>query len=175
MSTSADIESLFSRCDGDAERFQKIRAESEWARARWPLLNAIELHADTQHQPWHVALSDDASAFAAGTSGLRVACDGAVAVSTLPFAARPTRISDVFDGDSVWPRPSTKAVFATDRPVDARYADEADRSSDTLKKWFDQSTAPDSREPLVRLFDRLRADTTEAGTLARIPLWTIRP
>ncbi|WP_175855852.1 BcsR/BcsP family cellulose biosynthesis protein [Burkholderia anthina] len=166
MSTSADIESLFSRCGDDAERFQKIRAESEWARARWPLLNTIELHADTQHQPWRAALSDDAR---------RVACDGAGAVSTLPFAARPTRIPDVFDGDSVSPRPSAKDLFATDHPVDTRCADEADRSSGTLKKWFDQSTAPDSQESLVRLFERLRADTTEAGTPARFPLRPIRP
>lgn len=174
MSTSADIESLFIRCGGRAERFRKIRAESEWARARWPLLDAIELHARTQHQQQHqhsrAASSHDVpDRFAACASGQ------APAALALPFAARPTRTSDAFDGDVVWPPPSRKSLFATDHPFDTRHVDEADRSSDTLKQRFDQSTAPDTLEPLVRLFDRLRADTTEEDTPARFPLRTVRP
>ncbi|WP_175717724.1 hypothetical protein [Burkholderia anthina] len=176
MSTSADIETLFSRDGGDAEHLQKIRAESEWARARWPLLNVIELHADPRRPHSHAASSHEVPDQLVGSAvGLRLACDAVTAASALPFAARPTRTFDALGDACVWPLPSAKAMFATDRSLDAHQTDDADRSSGILKKRVDQPAARVPSEPLVRLFDRLRADTTEAVPPARFPLWTGRP
>ncbi|RQR24885.1 hypothetical protein DIE23_33215 [Burkholderia sp. Bp9143] len=51
MSTSRDIESLFKRFGGDAGRYQEVRAEAdaEAARARWPLLEGVELRECEPH------------------------------------------------------------------------------------------------------------------------------
>ncbi|RQR48210.1 hypothetical protein DIE21_24140 [Burkholderia sp. Bp9140] len=51
MSTSRDIESLFKRFGGDAGRYQEVRAEAdaEAARARWPLLDGVELRESDPH------------------------------------------------------------------------------------------------------------------------------
>lgn len=126
MSTSRDIESLFKRFGGDAERYQEVRAEvdAEMARVRWPLLGGVELRdSDLQGQP---------------DSG---------APENVPSPSNVV-ITD------------TRAALAPD-------AGRRDQPPGSLKKLVGKPAASDSTstgaqgspQPLVRLFERLRAET----------------
>ncbi|WP_269509706.1 cellulose biosynthesis protein BcsP [Burkholderia sp. IMCC1007] len=61
MSTSRDIESLFKRFGGDAGRYQEVRAEADAdaARARWPLLDGVELREHAPQPQPHSAPPDN--------------------------------------------------------------------------------------------------------------------
>ncbi|KWI58578.1 hypothetical protein WT72_00305 [Burkholderia pseudomultivorans] len=137
MPTSSDIESLFKRFGGDAERYQEIRAEAdaERARTRWPLLGLVELADSAPPEQTRPASSGD---------------------ERTRFEARATTEHVCRSGNT-------------------------ERSSGLLKKLVgkpaapDATRAPDSSEPLLRVFDRLRAEAPEEGVSAELPARTIRP
>lgn len=138
MSTSHDIESLFTRFGGDAERYHEVRAEAdaEVARARWPLLCGVELRTNVSH----------------GQPGSR-SQDG---------------------GNSL-----RKIVAADIRALPAPEVGRRNQTPGPLKKLVgrppasDRTDAQDPSQPLVRLFERLRAEATGAG-LQKPSVWTGR-
>ncbi|MBU9296684.1 hypothetical protein KTD30_05865 [Burkholderia multivorans] len=174
MPTPSDIESLFKRFGGDAERYHEIRAEAdaEQARTRWPLLGLVELHDNAPPESMRPASSDDAPArFDAHVTGVRTAPDAASAADGghVRDTAEPTG-----DIPTLQP-PSTRA-----HPVDNGRAGHTDRPSGMLKKLFarpaapDAARTPDPSEPLLRVFDRLRAEAPEQHVIADVPARTIR-